>query len=349
MGPRVVDWALLALTLIGIGTGLASFLVGDERGRLLFAAHGALGLAVLGVLAAKLRRVQPRLTTPGKWRPGMVAGVLTTLAALATVGIGIWWVVVQTPINYPNGMILHTTAGFVLLGLCLWHLVVRFRPLPRRELTERRTLLKLGAVLLGGGAVWGSVEAGVRVMDAPGKQRRFTGSRLADGGEDGPFPVTNWMFDPIPPLDVEAYRLEVGGLVARPMRLTLDELGGWSGARVRATLDCTGGWYTVQEWQGVRVGDLLDAAAVQPGAAFVRFSSATGYRWSLPIDEARAAILATQVGGAALTAGHGAPLRLVASGRRGFQWVKWVTRVEVLDRGDAGQWAAIFTSGLDGR
>jgi DMSO/TMAO reductase YedYZ molybdopterin-dependent catalytic subunit len=44
---------------------------------------------------------------------------------------------------------------------------------------------------------------------------------------------------------------------------------------------------------------------------------------------------------------HGAPLRLVAPGRRGFMWVKWVTEVRVLREADLGQWIVIFTSGLD--
>lgn len=349
MRARMVDWALLVLTLVGVGTGLASFLVGDVQGRLLFMAHGALELAVVGVVTAKLRRVQYRLTSPNLWRAGMIVGVLTTLAAVATVGLGVWWVIVQTPVHYPNGMILHTTAGLVLLGLCLWHLLLRFRPLPRRDLTDRRALLRLGGMLVGGGMIWGAVEGGLRLAGAPGQQRRFTGSRLADDGEDGPFPVTNWMLDPLPSLDLAAYRLEVSGRVDHPLTLTWEEVADRAVGVVRATLDCTGGWYTVQSWQGVPVGDLLDAAGVQAGARYVRFTSATGYRWSLPLAEARAALLARQVGDAPLTVGHGAPLRLVAPGRRGFQWVKWVTRVDVLDRQDAGQWAAIFTSGLDGR
>jgi DMSO/TMAO reductase YedYZ molybdopterin-dependent catalytic subunit len=91
-------------------------------------------------------------------------------------------------------------------------------------------------------------------------------------------------------------------------------------------------------------------AQAQPhsNARYVRFRSVTGYRWSLPVGEASQVILATHVGGKPLDHGHGAPLRLVAPGRRGFQWVKWVVAVEVLDAPDRGQWAAIFTSGLDG-
>jgi DMSO/TMAO reductase YedYZ molybdopterin-dependent catalytic subunit len=45
--------------------------------------------------------------------------------------------------------------------------------------------------------------------------------------------------------------------------------------------------------------------------------------------EARDLLLATHVGGDPLSHGHGAPVRLVAPGKRGFEWVKWVTHVEV--------------------
>lgn len=70
----------------------------------------------------------------------------------------------------------------------------------------------------------------------------------------------------------------------------------------------------------------------------------TSYRWSLPIEEARAALLATHVGDESLSYEHGFPLRLVAPGRRGFEWVKWITHIEVLTAPDYGQYTSIFTS-----
>ncbi len=83
---------------------------------------------------------------------------------------------------------------------------------------------------------------------------------------------------------------------------------------------------------------------LHPDARFVSFISVTSYRWSLPLEEARTALLATHLNDEALSHEHGFPLRLVAPGRRGFEWVKWITRVEVLAAPDPGQVLSIFTS-----
>ncbi|TMK61669.1 MAG: hypothetical protein E6G52_09735 [Actinobacteria bacterium] len=96
--------------------------------------------------------------------------------------------------------------------------------------------------------------------------------------------------------------------------------------RVRATLDCTGGWFSQQDWEGVLLWRLLGDAGE---ARSVGVGSLTGYGRRFPVPDARGLLLATRVGGQPLSAGHGAPVRLVAPGRRGFWWVKWVDRIEV--------------------
>jgi DMSO/TMAO reductase YedYZ molybdopterin-dependent catalytic subunit len=70
----------------------------------------------------------------------------------------------------------------------------------------------------------------------------------------------------------------------------------------------------------------------RPARGSVLVTSVTGYRRRLPAADTSTLLLATHLGGAPLSAGHGAPVRLVAPSRRGFWWVKWVTAVELSDQ-----------------
>jgi DMSO/TMAO reductase YedYZ molybdopterin-dependent catalytic subunit len=177
------------------------------------------------------------------------------------------------------------------------------------------------------------------------------GDPTADDGDvdagNGSFPVTSWVADDPDPVDPSTYRLTVDGLVETPRTYRLDDVEAAAGTTDRVLLDCTSGWYTVQDWRGVGLGDLLTDASVREEARWVTVHSVTGYRWSYPLAEARELLLATHVGGERLSHGHGFPLRLVAPDRRGFQWVKWVDRIEVRRRRDASQYLATLISGLD--
>ncbi len=351
MRARAVDWSLLILVLFEFVSGLGSFLVGRPEGRWVFIVHSVVGLSIVLLLWWKFRRVERRVTEPRRWQWATAVSILVALLALATIGTGVFWTIVQRPTGYPNGQILHATAAIALLVVILWHTVLRFKPPKRRDVTDRRTALGWLAMLGTGGLLYGAQSLGNRALDTPGADRRFTGSRLHSRDSGNDYPLTIWMFDNPAPVDDESFRLHVRGLVQQPLDLTLQEVLAAPSVDQRAVLDCTGGWYTEQTWRGPGLDQLLDAANVTDDARIVSFHSVTGYRWSLPLAEARRALLATHVldaDGVAqpLTHGHGAPLRLVAPGRRGFQWVKWVTAVEVQREVDVGQWGAIFVSGL---
>jgi len=344
--PRLVDWSIFAVVVFAAVSGITSFLGSTPEWAVLFWAHRMAGLALIPLIGFKLSRVRYRLTDTDQWQPSTLLSVVVALLAGATIATGVVWVFGIEPGLLPMTLLtVHAALGVLLVVLMGIHVWTRFRPPRRAEFDRRRTTLQFSAMLVGAAVVYRGQLLANALLDTPGDDRRFTGSHREEGTGNDSFPVVSWVADDPDPVDTEAWQLAVRGVVEEPIELSDDDLS--PEATEEAVLDCTGGWYTVQEWAGIRVGDLLDAAGLREDAQYVRFVSVTGYRWSLPLDEAREALLATHVGGERLTHGHGAPLRLVAPDRRGFQWVKWIERVEVRRRGDPAQWVATLVSGFD--
>jgi DMSO/TMAO reductase YedYZ molybdopterin-dependent catalytic subunit len=137
-------------------------------------------------------------------------------------------------------------------------------------------------------------------------------------------------------LDPDRWRLRVGaatfdlaGVRALPHR------------RFTAVLDCTSGWYSEQQWDGVSLADLLTAAGLPAGGGgrSVEVRSVTGFtRWFGAATLADV-WLVTALNGQPLPYGNGYPARIVAPGRRGFWWVKWVSSIQPSAR---PPWAQAF-------
>jgi DMSO/TMAO reductase YedYZ molybdopterin-dependent catalytic subunit len=309
---------------------LLLWLVSGSSDRAIFIlAHRVAGYAILvllvwkgAVIASSLRR-----RGPGPRRYGslfLLAGLVVTLS------LGLAWSAAG-PFAFAwfNGLSWHIYAGAALTSVLVWHAYRYAHRLPVSFWAERRTFLRLTALAVGGLAVMRAAEVGVTAAGLNGARRRFTGSYPAPAREGGRFPVVSWLNDRPTPIDPAAWSVTIGGAVRRELVLRqgdLEEL-----QTVTATIDCTGGWYSEQVWQGAPLGDLLKLAGPDPTAASVTVTSVTGYYRRFSMDEANRYLLATRVGGRRLSHGHGYPLRLVAPGKRGFEWIKWVSRIEVND------------------
>jgi DMSO/TMAO reductase YedYZ molybdopterin-dependent catalytic subunit len=334
----LVDWSLLAGVLLSVTSGLVSLVSGSPGDAWLFVLHGGAGVSLVAFLGLKLWRVRQRVRAGVASRSGTVGlSVALSLLAVAALATGVLWVLGASISGPWTLLFVHAALGVTTAVVLVVHLHDRLAVPSRADLGERRAALSwLGVVTVGALAY--------RTTDALGTDRRFTGSRERGSDAGNRFPVTAWVADDPDPVDPATWRLTVTGLTERDRELAYDAVRPETAAR--ALLDCTSGWYSDHDWQGVRVGDLLDDAGVQQSARWVQFRSVTGYRWSLPLEEARDALLATSVDGDRLSHGHGFPLRLVAPERRGFQWVKWVTEVRVTRRRDRSEWVAIHVSGL---
>ncbi|HEV2238142.1 MAG TPA: molybdopterin-dependent oxidoreductase [Ktedonobacterales bacterium] len=344
MSPRLTDWALALTAALALGTGALSLVSGHPEQWTVFAAHGVAGLWLALLLWDKLRRVLPRLLRPRLWDRRTALGALGLASVTLALGSGVWWVLGGDLALAGFGLLnWHILLGFLLAVALGGHMLARAKPLRQRDVRGRRQALRFGALLGGAIALWPAQQAALRALALPGARRRFTGSRDAGSFSGNAFPATSWVADSPLPIAPEVWRLRLTGAVARATTVAWADVA-TAGDDVVATLDCTSGFCSTQRWGGVRVGRLLDAAGLAPDAGWVSFISVTGYRWTLPLAEARGALLATHVTGEALAHEHGGPVRLVAPGRRGFQWVKWVVRVEARTLPDPGDLLAIHTS-----
>jgi DMSO/TMAO reductase YedYZ molybdopterin-dependent catalytic subunit len=329
-------------------TGMASLFAAAPGEAWVFVAHDALAFALAGLLVVKMRRVWRRLVSPSQWDRQVKAGVLATLfVAAALVSGWVWSGGARVSLAGFTLLSWHLVLGWVLAASVSVHAVLRRRPIRVRDATDRRQFLIAAGGLAGALALWRAQRPVSALFGLRSANRRFTGSYEAASFEGNAFPATSWVADSPAELDPRGYRLAVTGLVERPLELALSDLD--AGRALVATLDCTGGFYSTQRWSGARLSDLIERAGPHASAAHVRVVSHTGYRWSFDLRTARRLLLATRVGDEPLSHDHGAPVRLVAPDRRGFEWVKWVTRVELHEHPDPGAAASTVWSSLTAR
>jgi len=166
-----------------------------------------------------------------------------------------------------------------------------------------------------------------------------------------------------PKVDPATWRLEVGGMVRKPLSLTLDDLQKRTTHHFHATLECGGNGAGIgfmgaignMRWTGTPLAPLLREAGLLKRAREVVFVGADEksekirdqevvqrFARSLSLEHARQpeVHLAWALNGKPLDPVHGAPVRLVVPGWYGIAWVKWLTRIDVIDRRFMGKWMA---------
>lgn len=166
----------------------------------------------------------------------------------------------------------------------------------------------------------------------------------------------------VPEFDPRGWRLHVGGLVERPLDLSLTTLQEAFGIReITATLQCAGnrrkglmgiraipgeapwgpGATGTATWTGVRLSEVLRLAGPLDDAVHVGFEGGDlcpevqpveRFGGSIPLSKALRpeVLLAWGMNGQPLTPVHGAPLRVVVPGYIGARSVKWLERIELL-------------------
>jgi DMSO/TMAO reductase YedYZ molybdopterin-dependent catalytic subunit len=144
-----------------------------------------------------------------------------------------------------------------------------------------------------------------------------------------------------PTIDLTAFDLTIYGLVDSSYSLNWEEIKAIPAVTTDTMIMyCVEGWEVWGVWKGVLVKDLLDKANVHDDGEFVLFESRDGYSTALPVSYLVKynALLAYQVNNAPLQNHDGFPLRLIAFGKYGYKWAKWVYKLRVMSESQLGYW-----------
>ncbi len=168
-----------------------------------------------------------------------------------------------------------------------------------------------------------------------------------------------------PDIDGAAYSLDLTGLINKPMKLTLDQIKKRPKTDVMMTLECSGNGQNAgfmnavynSKWTGTLLAPLLKEVGVKAGAIEVAFlgtdkaeetlrpgtkremKAEIPFGRSLSLEDAMnlGALLAYERNGQPLEKRNGFPVRLIVPGWYGVANVKWLNRIEVLDRRYVGR------------
>jgi DMSO/TMAO reductase YedYZ molybdopterin-dependent catalytic subunit len=163
----------------------------------------------------------------------------------------------------------------------------------------------------------------------------------------------------VPFVDENTYHLQIGGLVERPLTLTLDDVKRRPLVTLPVTMECAGNGRAMMapraisqpwtheavgtaEWTGTPLAPVLREAGLKPNAVDIVFSGADQgvqgdevqfYQRALPPAEAMRdeVLLAYEMNGRPLEPQHGFPLRLLVPGWFGMTSVKWLMSIEAID------------------
>ena len=143
----------------------------------------------------------------------------------------------------------------------------------------------------------------------------------------------------VPRVNVATYTLTVDGSVERPATFTLAEIQDLPAVERDVSLDCVNGSRNNYTMRGVPFADLMERAGAKEEVFTAIFHCADGYFTTHPVLDLLkdGAFMAYAINGVG-DRDHGYPLRLVAPGKYGYKWAKWVVRVELVPGSPKGYW-----------
>ena len=345
----------------------------DVAAKLVEQALAVAAMLLAGILAGTLLFAFLRASKRVRSRPaGLVLGAVAALAVLLiTASLG------RSPRLAPAIGAVWTAVAFLSWGAALGWVHLRLTeaggaPAPGQSdggsaverVSRRRFIVRLGGaaatMTVAGAAVGTLIGAG------PRRRREVAGRRA--WSSDHPLPNAGASVEPapgtrdeltsladhyridinttVPTVDEASWRLKVGGLVERPVELTLRQLTDYEPLHQFVTLACIsnpigGSLIGTTRWTGVSLQRVLPDLKLKPGATHLKLSAADGFYEVVALEAVRAderVMLAYAWDGLPLEPKHGFPLRIYIPDLYGMKQPKWIQSIDVLDHWQEGYW-----------
>ena len=155
--------------------------------------------------------------------------------------------------------------------------------------------------------------------------------------------------DTVPPkIDEKSWRLRIGGLVDRPLELTLEDVRRYEPMDQFITLSCisnpvAGDLIGTARWTGVSMKRLLPDLQLKSNATHLKIRAVDGFYETIAlqtIDSDERVMLAYAWDGVPLLSEHGFPLRIYIPDRHGMKQPKWIVSIEATGAWEEGYWVA---------
>jgi|SRR5918995_1936718 DMSO/TMAO reductase YedYZ molybdopterin-dependent catalytic subunit len=187
-------------------------------------------------------------------------------------------------------------------------------------------LLTGAAATLTGGSAFGQAQA----------ERRRAGWIIPTNKPDR-FGLKVMAFNPIPAPDPRSWELAIDGL-SEPLRLRTADLDRLPRVTQSSRLKCVQCWSGRVTWEGFRCQELLRLARPKADLKWVRVDCADRYYDFVKVEDLLnpRTLFGLGMNGEALTAEHGAPLRLVIPFKYGYKSSKLITKLTFIDHGGRG-------------
>ena len=293
------------------------------------------------------------------WKRKKYRRLVSLVFLLLAACVGSGWILLQKaswgPVATTYSFELHRWLAYLAMPAVLWHVWATLRrPLPDSISGTRRRFF--GWVAAGAGGAW--VASLLWRFQVRNKPQDVRGNANCDvffpapepakdslppigGGMRGKFGEYSAM-NFLPCLHHDTWRFTIDGLVERTVTFRWEDFVRLPRKVQVSDFHCVEGWSVFDiTYEGLKVSDLLDLVGVRPEAKFVKFYSADGqYADALSLEQARMkdVMIVMLMDGKPIPRVLGGPARLIVPQMYAYKAVKWVTRIELIDKPYLGYW-----------